>query len=227
MRPRWIGVHDAGRRVPERGARVGRVDVDADGQPAGAGMKFAPSSRAIRRARRRRRRQSPTAACCPRPASSRHCAPPRTRSQLQPIFSRQGAHSARADSIDVRVLCGRHTAASIGFGRVSTVLGCGAGLRKPTLLVIDGHSLAFRAFYALRSTVSRPGRAAHERHPRLPLDADQPAQEREAHPPRGRVRHLPVLVPHPGVRRVQGQPRRDAARVQGPDPAARRMRSPR
>ena len=89
---------------------------------------------------------------------------------------------------------------------------------KPTLLVVDGHSLAYRAFFALPVDNFSTKDGQHTNGIYGSCDADQPHQGREADAPRGRVRHLAAVLPHPRVHRVQGEPLRDAERVQGADP---------
>ena len=57
-----------------------------------------------------------------------------------------------------------------------------------TLLLLDGHSLAYRAFYALPTDLATSSGHGHERGLRLHVDAREGARRREARPPRGRVR---------------------------------------
>ncbi len=85
------------------------------------------------------------------------------------------------------------------------------------LLLLDGHSLAYRAFYALKDAniVTTTGQHT-EGCLRLHVDADQRATRRAADPRRGGVRRFPQDVPHRDVRRVQGQPDVVASRVLRP-----------
>jgi hypothetical protein len=53
---------------------------------------------------------------------------------------------------------------------------------RSRLLLLDGHSLAYRAFFALPSRTSRPRRPADERRLRLHRDAHQRPARREARP---------------------------------------------
>ena len=55
-------------------------------------------------------------------------------------------------------------------------------MRRPDLLLLDGHSLAYRAFFALPvENFSTHDRAAHQRGVRLHVDADQRVARRAAH----------------------------------------------
>ena len=79
------------------------------------------------------------------------------------------------------------------------------------LLLLDGHSLAYRAFYALPGgELLHHDGAADQRGLRLHVDADQRAARRGADPRRRRFRRLAQDVPLRDVRRVQGQPVQDA-----------------
>jgi DNA polymerase-1 len=83
-----------------------------------------------------------------------------------------------------------------------------AGTKKPSapasgtipparrLLLLDGHSLAYRAFFALPAENFRTGTGAdHQRGLRVHLDAHQPAPRRGAHAPRGGLRRVPQDLP--------------------------------
>ena len=101
-----------------------------------------------------------------------------------------------------------------------------AGCRTPKSLpccVVDGHSLAFRAFYALPvdSFVTAEGQHTNAIHGFLSM-LHPPAAEGAPDPPRGRVRHLPLLVPHREYPEYKGTRNETPPEFSGPDPAARR-----
>ena len=58
----------------------------------------------------------------------------------------------------------------------------------PKLLLLDGHSLAYRAFYALPTDLATPDGHGHQRGVRLHVDAHEGARRREARRHRRRVR---------------------------------------
>ena len=99
------------------------------------------------------------------------------------------------------------------------------------LLLLDGHSLAYRAFFALPvenfATTTGP---AHQRRLRLHRDADQRPAGREADAGRGGVRPVRADLQARAVRRVQGRPDQGPGRVPQPDQpdlrGARRARHP-
>ena len=212
-------------------AAVRRVDLDADGHPARR-RRAGPtrSSRATRPARREHRRAGcRRPACCPRPAWSR----PSTRGSVRGIrcpssgeIAAPGRESLEQFRMEFRGAVSSSSSVAIVSVRVSEPadrLSAVPDSEKPTLLLIDGHSLAFRAFYALPidSFTTRDGQHTNAIHGFISM-LTPAAAAAEADPPRRGVRHLAVVVPHARVRRVQGHPRRDPAGVQGPDPAAAR-----
>ena len=84
--------------------------------------------------------------------------------------------------------------------------------KTPRLLLLDGHSLAYRAFFALpvenfSTQTGQPTNAVFGFTSMLinMLRDEQP----DAH--RGGVRRVAAVVPHREVRGVQGRPLRDAA----------------
>ena len=68
---------------------------------------------------------------------------------------------------------------------------------RPRLLLLDGHSLAYRAFFALPVENFSTTTGQHDqRGLRVHVDAHQRAARRAADPRRGRLRRLPPDLPH-------------------------------
>ena len=79
------------------------------------------------------------------------------------------------------------------------------------LLLLDGHSLAYRAFFALPTDLATKDGHRHQRGLRLHVDAHEGDRRRAARPPRGRVRRAGRQhVPQRARPRVQGGPQGDA-----------------
>ncbi|VXB91398.1 hypothetical protein CURTO8I2_290087 [Curtobacterium sp. 8I-2] len=115
-----------------------------------------------------------------------------------PIFSASSPvpRSSRRGSIVVEVVSSVTVCVDLPCQRAS--VGCpGVGLRKA---YPHGHRRPLARLPGLLRAAGRqlrePRGAAHQRDPRLHLDAADAPAAREAHPPCGGVRHLPVLVPH-------------------------------
>ena len=137
-------------------------------------------------------------------------------------MSRSWRHCVRAEPGDGP---GRGRPMSVAADRVGGVPETSESTR-PRLLLLDGHSLAYRAFFALPvenfATATGP---AHQRGLRLHLDAGQRAARRGAHPRGGRLRQVATDLPARAVPRLQGQAQQDARRVRQPaaaDPAGAR-----
>ena len=235
-RARVVGEHDLvhgdGATQPQRGggagdpaglgrAVVGRVDVDAEREPVGQRVRD-------RADRGEGLGQHAGGAAVPEPerlgvARDRHPADDplgRQLQHLQPHLGVEGAggrgeplghaHRVSVQGAGLRVRSGELSATGyrVGSCRRET---------RPKLLLIDGHSVAYRAFFALPvENFSHPDRPAHQRRLRLHLDADQRAARRAADPPRGRVRRVPADLPVRDLHGVQGQPVQDPRRVPGP-----------
>ena len=89
------------------------------------------------------------------------------------------------------------------------------------LLLLDGNSLTYRAFFALPTDMAHGVRAGHQRRVRLHVDADQPAAGQPARRRRGGLRPARADLPPRGHRRLQGQPgggARHPAPADGPRP---------
>src|SRR5699024_1375042 len=101
--------------------------------------------------RRRRRAAGRRAACCPQRASSRPSAPASAPETGSPC-GRRARRGRAASPIRVRSSCRSSSVPSGADVRMSGVPaypGRVTDPTKPTLLIVDGHSLAFRAFFAL------------------------------------------------------------------------------
>ena len=102
--------------------------------------------------------------------------------------------------------------------------------RWPKLLLLDGHSLAFRAFYALPADLATPDGHDHERGVRVHVDAHEGPRRRAARLPRRRVRCSGPHVPRRHGRRLQGRAQGHTRRLPLADAAdprgARRARDP-
>ena len=108
--------------------------------------------------------------------------------------------AARAGAAVQAVLAVRAGAGGPGRTRgsapVTRVASCRQPADRPRLLLLDGHSLAYRAFFALPGgELLDHDRAAHQRRLRLHLDADQRAARRGADPRRGRLRQVAPDLP--------------------------------
>ena len=143
-----------------------------------------------------------------------------------PHLLRESAHAAACRPDEAVLFSGGESSViarlrSRKIGRPHPLLGLqGDGLRKA---YPPGRGRPFAGISGVLRPPGRQlldeGRAAHERDLRIPVDADQPDQGREADASRGGVRHVASVVPYARVRRVQGEPVRVAERIQGADPA--------
>ena len=182
----------------------------------------------------RRRAAARTAGCCLPRGSSR---PPRVGGgTIVMVSSRPAPHPDGLQGLRVighpaRVgePAGEPAGQPPGGRRAQPHAGRGAAVRSGVteaparLLLLDGHSLAYRAFFALpvenfSTTTGQPTNAVYGFTSMLinTLRDEQPDA------PRGGVRRLAQDLPHRGVPGVQGEPLEDPGRVQGPgraDPA--------
>ena len=82
--------------------------------------------------------------------------------------------------------------------------------RMATVMLIDGNSLTYRAFFALPTDMATRQRPGHQRRLRVHLDAAQPGPRPPARPPRRRLRPARADVP-PRGRRAPTRPTATAA----------------